>query len=262
MMFALLLLFFQQPVPEFVHGEECLFCHRNDIGSAWQKNVHGTTVNEKQGSDEFSLGSRNQVRRLRKSGYNQFEIFDTGGNSWDKTKFADRCAGCHTTAFDASTKTFAYYGLDCFTCHGVVDLNHTGDTSLILLSKKRRNETKVVTSICASCHLRNGTSATTKLPFPNLFIPGGNLFQDFQVDLKLADDAALNPGDRHVYRSVRDVTENGATTTCLSCHSLHGNSTDKHRRVLSSPICLDCHFDGRPRKEVVKYIVRSAICEY
>ena len=27
-----------QLVPEFTHGYECLFCHRNDIGPGWQKN--------------------------------------------------------------------------------------------------------------------------------------------------------------------------------------------------------------------------------
>src|SRR5213078_1528900 len=28
-----------KPIPEYVHGDECLFCHRNNIGSTWQKNA-------------------------------------------------------------------------------------------------------------------------------------------------------------------------------------------------------------------------------
>src|ERR1700694_3004059 len=26
-----------KPIPEYVHGDECLFCHRNNIGTTWQK---------------------------------------------------------------------------------------------------------------------------------------------------------------------------------------------------------------------------------
>jgi len=262
-MIPLLLLLFQQPsaVPEFIHGEECLFCHRNDIGPGWQKNAHGITITEKPGTEEFTLGARNHQRRLRKSGYNQFAIWEENSKSWNETRFGARCAGCHATAVDPKTKAFAYYGLDCYTCHGVVDLNHTGDTSLILLSKKRRNEDRVINSICASCHLRGGVSRSTGLPYPNVFVPGGDLFADYGADLSQADNAELNPGDRHVWRNVRDVL-NGSGTTCLNCHSVHTGSTERHRRVLGSAICNDCHLEGQPRKEVRKYTVRSAACEY
>ena len=37
-----------KPVPEFVHGDECLFCHRNDIGPGWQKNAHGLTLRQQE----------------------------------------------------------------------------------------------------------------------------------------------------------------------------------------------------------------------
>ena len=29
-----------QPVPEYVDGNECLFCHRNDVGVTWSDNRH------------------------------------------------------------------------------------------------------------------------------------------------------------------------------------------------------------------------------
>jgi hypothetical protein len=159
------------------------------------------------------------------------------------------------------TKTFAYYGLDCYTCHGVVDLNHTGNTALMLLSRKRRGEPAVITSICASCHLRGGKSKRTGRPYPAAFVPGSDLFGDFQVDLSPADSADVNPGDRHVYRSVRDVRQGGATT-CIHCHTVHTGSTERHRRVLSGAICNDCHYEGRPRKQVRPYTMSSEVCEY
>ena len=73
-------------------------------------------------------------------------------------------------------------------------LNHTNDTSLIWLSKKRRSDAKAITSICAQCHLRGGKSKSTGLPYANNFLAGDNLFQDYAVDFARADDAELEPG--------------------------------------------------------------------
>ena len=42
-----------KPVPDFVHGDECLFCHRNDIGPGWQKNAHGITVRQNEDAPEW-----------------------------------------------------------------------------------------------------------------------------------------------------------------------------------------------------------------
>src|SRR5579884_3315454 len=35
-----------QPVPAFVEGNECLFCHRFDVGTTWESNRHSCTVRE------------------------------------------------------------------------------------------------------------------------------------------------------------------------------------------------------------------------
>ena len=91
---------------------------------------------------------------------------------------------------------------------------------------------------------------------------GTNLFDDYQADLKQADNPDLNPGDRHVYASVRDVFENGSTVTCLSCHQVHADSSAKHRRVLTGPICQNCHNSEGPKSVVKKYDPRSPTCPY
>jgi hypothetical protein len=287
-----------KPVPEYVHGDECLFCHRNDIGPGWSKNPHGTTV--RQGEDapdlqpllkppspiaglasqiEFFLGSRRRVRFLKKEGYGKFAILNTQAEigadkraqkwidaekpSWDKGRFAERCAGCHATGVDASTKSFSAFGIDCYSCHGVVDLDHTGDTSLIFLSKKRRTDARAITSTCAQCHLRIGKSRSTGLPYPNNFVVGDNLFQDFEVDFSKADDESLNPGDRHIFRNVRDVALYGSEfPTCISCHDVHKQSSLKHRRAPRTAICSDCHNAEGTIKGSKPYTVHSALCEY
>jgi predicted CXXCH cytochrome family protein len=286
-----------KPVPEYVQGDECLFCHRNDIGTTWQKNTHGVTVRhhadapelkkmlDKQTSlievadqIEYFLGSRRHIRFLKKEGYGKFAILNaraildktgqtvkfTGSAkpAWDNDKFADRCAGCHATAVDSSTRAFSQFGLDCYTCHGVVDLNHSKDISLILLSKKRRNDPKVITSLCAQCHLREGRSRSSGLPYPNNFVAGDNLFRDFEVDFIKADDQKMNAGDRHIWRNVRDVVLYGnESITCLSCHQVHTNTSFKHRRVLRTPLCSECH-QGEGFKKLKPYTATSFLCEY
>jgi hypothetical protein len=287
-----------KPVPEFVTGGECLFCHRNTVGVTWQKDRHGITVRQKEDAPhlqelvksqpkfaatakeiEYFLGSYNHIRFMKKTGYGKFAILNTradlgaGGKvvnwheadkpEWDKEKFANRCAGCHSTAVDAKDRTFAAFGLDCYSCHGNVDLEHTNDTSLIWLSKKKKGDVLAVTSICASCHLREGKSKSTGLPYPNNFVAGDNLFQDFQVDWSKADDKNLNPGDRHVYRNVRDVALYGKQTTCLNCHVVHGNASTKHRLVARTEICSDCHdTEKKVYKPALHYTVKSSLCEY
>lgn len=258
-----------QPVPEFVHGDECLFCHRNDVGNQWQKNRHGATLRQREdapaltgllagktfaGEVEYFLGSRGHVRFLKKDGYGKFAI--ESGGAWERGKFESRCAGCHATGVDPATRTFAAFGIDCFACHGDVTLDHTKDTSLMWLSKKRRGDARAVTSICAQCHLRGGKSRSTGLPWANNFIAGDNLFLDFEADF-------AKPSDPHVFRSVRDVMEGGSEVTCISCHRVHAASGARHRLVLTGPICADCHNAAGPRKFVKPYQVQhSALCEY
>jgi hypothetical protein len=288
-------------VPEFVHGDECLFCHRNTIGAHWQKNAHGVAMRQLEDAEslrdllkqpelasvakdiEYFLGSRHRIRFLKKEGFGKFALLktqavlnaegkathwiDNNQPQWDKEKFANQCAGCHATGIEAKTKTFAAFGLDCYVCHGNVNLEHSNDTKLMILSKKRRNESELITSVCAQCHLRGGKSNSTGLPYPNNFIAGDNLFQDFTVDFSKADDETLNPIDRHIYRNVRDVVVEGKTSpTCINCHQVHYEakalSIAKHKLPPRSPLCFDCHVNESPLKAVRPYTVTSKICEY
>ncbi|HEY6330871.1 MAG TPA: cytochrome c3 family protein [Blastocatellia bacterium] len=287
-----------KPIPDYVHGDECLFCHRNDIGPGWQKNAHGLTIREKEDAPEFVavvkaqpglssvaadieyfMGSRHRVRFLKKEGYGKFALLSTQAvldqnkhaadwidlarPAWDTQTFSAQCAGCHTTAVDPKG-VFSAFGLDCYTCHGDVNLQHTGDTSLIFLSKKSKKDPKAIEATCASCHLRLAAkSKSTGLSWPNNFVPGDNLFQDYQVDFSKADDASLNPGDRHIFQNVRDVALNGQDfPTCLTCHQVHTNSTEKHKRAPQSQMCFDCHNTNDSYKSVKPYTVKSALCQY
>ncbi len=245
------------PLPEYTSGDECLFCHSSIIGATWPRNRHALTTRAVEGSDvNFLLGAGTHTRKVVKSGYGKFAL------DGDAEKFASRCAGCHTTAVDPKTRTFAAAGLDCYVCHGDVDLKHSKDTSLVLLSKKRRGDAQAVVTLCGQCHLRGGKSRSTGLPYPTNYVAGDNLLLDYDVDFKLATDESLNAGDRHVYRNFRDVMLEGSATSCLTCHRIHTASGNRHRTAPPDAGCTDCHNAAGPRKALKRYTVRSAVCEY
>jgi hypothetical protein len=261
-----------QPVPKYVTGDECLFCHRVKVADTWQQNAHARTIHPSSGEDAatkdspaeatYTLGSHAPFRGLKEDGYGKFDLLSSDRKNWDAEGFAQRCAGCHTTAVDPKTHTFSTSSLDCYTCHGVVPQNHPNDISFVWFSTKHSRDPKQIISICGQCHLRGGKSKSNGLPYPNNFVAGDDLFHDFQVDFAKADDTSLDAGDRHVYRNARDVLVNGGAVTCLDCHRVHGDSTRKHRLVLASDACLDCHYAEGPKKNVRKYSAHSEVCEY
>lgn len=285
-------------VPEYATGDECLFCHRAKIGTTWAANRHNTTIRllddkspavaalkasdaAKLADDiKFVLGDQHRQRFLRSAKeYGKLDLFSIGWvpprdekpgklvaterPHWDATKFADACAGCHTTAVDPKEKTFAALSLDCFVCHGHVPADHAKKPELAYLSPKRKDEARVVTSICAQCHVRTGKSTTTGRPYPTNFVAGDNLFRDFETDFSDAALKNLSTADRHVLENVRDVVVFGKeSVTCLSCHDVHGRSSKKHHRVAASDACLTCHTTDGPKQDRKPFSTHSKTCGY
>jgi cytochrome c553 len=291
------------PLPEYVTGEECLFCHRDDWGNRWAKNYHQLTVRPADAKSpamkalaadpemknfvsdaSYLLGTRREIRFLkRSSAYGKFELLsaayasaapgassrkvhgkltETKGVHWDQRTFAKSCAGCHTTAVDPQTHAFSAISLDCYACHGVVDLRHSKDPKLVAFGKGSPDPPRMQLANCAQCHLRTGKSKKSGLPYPTNFVVGDNLFRDYQVDLSDAALAQMNPGDRHVAQNVREVQQGKSTTTCISCHNIHGQSSTKHRQIAEGATCVSCHEPGVPKSKVTKYEVHSPLCEY
>lgn len=289
-----------KPIPEYVTGDECLFCHRNDVGPSWSKNRHQRTIREvetgsasvvalnesadyKQFAKDVTLqlgGDRCTRFAKRSKAYGKLDLLNVardasdpgkggklraldGKARWDTTTFAESCAGCHATGVDSASEAFSVVALDCVTCHGVVPAEHSKDTKLVYFSKKREDPARVVTSICASCHIRSGKSKSTGRPYPNNFVAGDNLFRDFQVDLSATALAGLNPADRHVLENVRDVVVLGKDdVTCVSCHDVHKRSSKKHAAVAENDSCVTCHNETGSKKKRKTYEVHSKTCQY
>jgi predicted CXXCH cytochrome family protein len=233
------------------------------------------------------MGSKRITRFLKRSkDYGKFDILSasciaqSGSTSleklqnvesphWETRTFADRCAGCHATAVNTQTRAFSATSLDCFACHGDVPLEHTKDVRRVFLSSKNRTP-RQVTSICSQCHLRGGKSKSSKLPYPNTFVAGDNLFRDFQVDLSGAAIKALPPIDQHIFLNARDVAVFGnSTMTCLTCHDVHGQSSEKHQRLENATICSSCHVQGTDNTKLRDAILpfsklqtHSRVCDY
>ena len=93
-----------QPVPKYVTGDECLFCHRVEVADTWEQNPHSRTIHLRDADDPatkdipeeviYVLGDRPPFRGLKEDGYGKFDLLEPNGKSWDKDAFAQRCASC------------------------------------------------------------------------------------------------------------------------------------------------------------------------
>ncbi len=288
-----------QPVPQFVAGDQCLFCHRKDIGPAWPSNTHGLTMRVALGESaaEQALRADESLRdcaqavtallgtgshqRFLKAGerFGQMEVLSvrwsqdadtpdgrltsTFNPHWDAALFGDACAGCHATGVDSQTRQFQAMSLDCFVCHGDPSDDHTMNAALVRLSPQRATPAVEVMSICGQCHLRGGRSRSTKLPYPNHYVPGDNLFRDFEMDWSDAGMKELDPIDAHIFANIRDVVLEGREElTCLSCHDVHAQTSERHERLQDAEICWQCHQQDRPKHELKVVPEHSTICDY
>ena len=265
-------------LPDYVTGDECLFCHRNDIGRGWKVNAHQLTLRPLIAAPEISktlnsnadlkpysrqvqfvLGQKTQVRLLKKStAYGQLDLLtavlapslddsealqvnNESPFHWDGNTFSQNCVGCHTTAVDSRTQAFSATSIDCYACHGVVDLEHTNDPSLVHLTKKRPHSSRLIGETCGQCHIRSGRSKASGLPYANNYVIGDDLFADFQVDFDHLTIEAMPPRERHILANIKEGRMNESAETCLSCHNVHRSSGRKHRRIKKSNYCFICH---------------------
>jgi hypothetical protein len=285
-----------KPVPAYTTGDECLFCHRDKVGPTWGANRHNLTIRlldspspawdalkqspAKDLADEvkYVMGAGQRQRFLKPAkAYGTLELLSvewipprgkepgklvsTERPHWDDKTFGDTCAGCHTTAVDPRDRAFSALSLDCFVCHGIPPAEHTKKPQLAILAAKRKDEPRVVTAVCAQCHVRTGKSKNTGRPFPTNFVAGDNLFRDFQIDFSDLALKDLSTADRHVLENVRDVVVLGKEAmTCLTCHDVHSRSGKKHHLVPEGDSCLSCHNADGPKRDRKPFSTHSKTC--
>jgi len=283
-------------IPEYMSGDECLFCHRDKVGVSWQNNAHRSTVREAAAGDpallalassadkelvnvDLLLGGERLTRFLRKGEYGRLDLLSTawtpsgakgegalveaGERRWNSKQFSRECAGCHATGFDSSALRFMDISIDCYACHGDVDRSHANDPKRVFLAASRSDSARILSSACAQCHARGGRSRSTKLPFPNNFIAGGDLFVDFEIDTSPGALRSASKTDQHILESIRDVSSAmPGALGCLDCHRVHPGSTRKHRRLSPGAYCESCHGKGKPGRVQWSRDVHNETCGY
>jgi len=288
-----------KPLPTFVTGDECLFCHRDEALQSWSSDRHVLTMRdagvhesdraaldairshgatkEAAANIAFLIGHDERLRFLRRGkAYGSAGVLSASWNarkkkidhatdsSWDDAVFGERCAGCHAAGVDSKTKAFTTPSLDCFSCHGNVSLDHTRQKAPIHLAvKKPHSSPREEISICGQCHLRGGRSTSTGRPFTNHFVAGDNLLLDYELDFAAALSESEHPFDRHIAENAVDVLT-GANTeiTCLSCHRVHRSSTVRHRRLPFGERCETCHENDETKTVRSFPPRRSMTCDY
>jgi predicted CXXCH cytochrome family protein len=163
------------------------------------------------------------------------------GDTWpsDSYDWAQNCAYCHTTGYDAERTRWKDAGVQCEACHGPAS-DHVN------LAKKSRNpddqeladiraaiNPAADPQVCGQCHSR-GTEPDNHLPFPLSYRPGGNLLDDKVFTLVSKDDSADWWNTGHARQQNMQFNE--------WMNSAHANSLNTMRSSSqAADACLQCH---------------------
>jgi formate-dependent nitrite reductase cytochrome c552 subunit len=145
-----------------------------------------------------------------------------GELSWN-----DRCAGCHTTGYDAAARTFAEASIACESCHGPGAAHAESQKRDDIINPATLQGEKA-NHVCAQCHTR-GDDRSGKYPFPIGYTPGDDLSRHFTfaepVKGKNSDLFWGNGMARRHHAQYNELMQskhfqNGLH--CFDCHEVHG----------------------------------------
>ena len=168
-------------------------------------------------------------------------------SDWSKLTWERECGACHSVGFSSDTFSMKEMGVGCESCHGP-DSRHGTHTSAARMTVFAKLPAKDEITICASCHLQGGRSASTGLNYARNYEPGADLFADYKFDWATLDrpvTAADNPIDVHQKLLIRDTVTTGPGSRgelrCTSCHEFHRMGHAKHEKLARQEFCHLCH---------------------
>lgn len=162
--------------------------------------------------------------------------------NWEElgTKFT--CLECHTTGYDASTRTYAFEGVTCESCHGPFQSRHPAEPMPV----------KADAELCASCH-KTTTDEWRASPHraagvqceachdPHAQMPRADSVTE------LCSNCHKDPGS-----SFTHSTHSQAGLECSNCHMytsprandpIEGLVPTGHTFTVGSEACIGCHQD-------------------
>jgi len=272
-----------------VGSSACQPCHFAQHAQ-WATSSHATTVREADADDEdrlssfmscsdmtvtHVLGDRHQVRYLQERsdvawGEGRFLAlpcsWDVHAKSlellhesdWRTLPWESSCAACHVTN-QAADMSFTELGVGCEECHGPGGQHVAAPSKSNILTFRGTARDEV--TACASCHLQDGRSKRTGRKFPDGYVPGGTLLDDFEFDWSVLDNPDPSKAiDVHQKLLIRNVLRDGdASQRCTTCHSLHDLSHEKHEKAPTSALCDTCH---QPDMKLREYRQSCNTCEF
>jgi hypothetical protein len=272
-----------------VGSAACQPCHAAQHAQ-WAASSHATSVRKADIDDEdrlssfmacsdmtvtHVLGDRHQVRFLQERpdvpwGEGRFLAlpcsWDVHAKSlemlhesdWRTLPWESSCAACHVTN-QAKDMSFQELGIGCERCHGPGGAHVAAPSRSNILTFRGTARDEV--TVCASCHLQDGHSRRTGRKFPDGYLPGGTLLDDFDFDWSVLDNPdPAQAIDVHQKLLIRNVLRDGdASLRCTSCHSLHDLSHEKHHQVPKQPLCDSCHL---PDMKLREYRQSCNTCEF
>jgi hypothetical protein len=165
-------------------------------------------------------------------------------DDWQERPYAQRCAGCHTTGFEAASGKWVEDGVQCEACHGP-GLEHValaGDPAYIINPAVLTFDEQ--TEICGQCHLR-GHDPSGQYDFPTDYQPGGPLTLD-EAFIPTTDPEAFFPdgSSRRHHQEYLDWKLSGHANgvACAFCHVSHSRGETLHQtRFVGDHRCVICH---------------------
>jgi hypothetical protein len=168
--------------------------------------------------------------------------------NWRERPYTIYCDGCHTTGFDAETKSFHEPSIGCEACHGPGEehVGSGGDAKDIVNPAKLTNERRDM--ICEACHTDGkDTKAGGQFPFPAGFRPGEDI-KDYFTEF-----FAPKPKSKKWYWGTVDYKERhrmflfwqskfySTARACEVCGFDRGITVKEERYMSRDEYCGTCH---------------------
>jgi predicted CXXCH cytochrome family protein len=260
----------------YVGSQKCKTCH-SDKYAEWKGTMHSRMVQEftvgstdanfaiapfKKSDVKFVIGGMDEYDFVGKKDLKLIPFFwDMGKREWvkqDVYNWIGECTQCHTTGWDAKTRTWSELAIACEACHGP-GRDHVAS----------EGKAKVIRSVssdemCGRCH--NGTEKEPRQGVRLATNHGKSL-----ATLKAAPDAKNECLQCHSqdYReasleSKPTLAEAKYAVTCVTCHDPHKRTGHPGQlKAESNELCMTCHTAGKilvssevkvsqPQKEMIQ----------
>lgn len=253
--------------PGYAKSTKCKMCHgamHKPICDGWAKTSHAKACLEPTDENaivaDFANGApfkKEDVKYVLGKGRNlqayvdaDFKtlpgMWDVKKKKWAKQEVVDasnQCIGCHSTGFDAASKTWSEKGVGCESCHGNgAQHAEMGAKDKIVNPANLQGDKK--NAVCAQCHAR-GTDTTKKFAWPTTWKYGDPIEPAFVL-------ASVVPGAQNQqYNEMKASKHFAAGLTCTTCHESHGVKTDQPDQLKKpvNDLCYGCHANIKEEKD-------------